>query len=238
MKKQKDNSQSCGTCRYLERHKTFEVPCINLGKISTSASCTTHSPDVFSLVNNPKEKDNLIELSKMLIDMSPNQLGVLSELLKVERRTRKKGFYLMQRVYVRVRGNKDYFSNFVEAFVLMAEKNQILLVDEGCAHHWYLDFTKKLTNSLYTEAAFIPIREEMFNEGKFVDPEIERNRKRFESAQKARAMGLDEAENLGLAPKKKKTRKDLFDIAQRLSKGYIRKPREEDEESEVKVSHD
>jgi hypothetical protein len=237
-----DNSQSCGSCRFLTRHKTFEVPCINNGKISTSKSCSSHSPDVFNLVNSPQEKNTLQELAKTLVHMSPSQLLVLSELCKHERKTRKKGFYLMQRVYVRIQGNKNYFSNFVEAYVLMAEKNQILLVDEGCGHHWYLDFDKKLNDSLYTESQFTKLREEMIENRAFIDPEIANQKRKLESAKLAKALNLQEAESAGLGPKKKKSRKDLFDIAQKISRGYIRKSArdsfDEDDEVEVKIEHD
>jgi hypothetical protein len=174
--------------------------------------------------------------------MSPSQLLVLAELCKHERKTRKKGFYLMQRVYVRIQGNKNYFSNFVEAYVLMAEKNQILLVDEGCGHHWYLDFDKKLNDSLYTESQFTKLREEMIENKAFIDPEIANQKRKFESAKLAKALNLQEAENAGIAPKKKKSRKDLFDIAQRISRGYIRKSArdsfDDEDEVEVKIEHD
>lgn len=238
----KDSSQSCGSCRYLTRHKTFEVPCINNGKIPTSKSCTSHSPDVFHLVNSPQETNNLKDLAKTLVHMSPGQLLVLAELCKHERKTRKKGFHLMQRVYVRIQGNKNYFSNFVEAYVLMADKNQILLVDEGCAHHWYLDFDKKLNDSLYTESQFTELRQDMIESKSFIDPDIAAQKRKFESAKLAKALNLLEAENAGVAPKKKKSRKDLFDIAQKISRGYIRKSAresfDEDDEVEVKIEHD
>jgi hypothetical protein len=221
---------SCGSCRYLNRHKVFEVPCVTTGQIPTSAGCSSFSPDVFSLVENVDEKNRLLDLSSHFVDMTSSQLAVLAELLILERKTRKRGFFLGQKVYLRIRGSKDYFSNFVQGWVLMAEKAQILLVDENCAHHWYLDFDKKMSTSMYTEAQFSAIREEMLERSLFIDPEIAKLKKHLEAASLGLVPSLKDAENADMAPKKKKSRKDLFDMAMKISRGYIKKSNRDDEQ--------
>jgi hypothetical protein len=235
----KETLTSCGSCRYLNRHKVFDIPCVNTGKIATSVGCSSHSPDVFALVENSTDRNRILDLSTILVGMNSSQLAVLSELLVAERKTRKKGFYLGQRVYVRLRGQGNYFSNFAIAHVLMVEKEQILLVDEGCAHHWYLDFNKKLSSSLYTEEQFQPLREEMYNSGSFIDPEIAKLKARLKSAQSGIIQSMDEADSAGIAPKRKKPKQDLVDMTAKLTRGYIRKSsRDYNEEEDVSISYD
>lgn len=233
---------SCGQCRFLSRHKAFELPCENLGKVATSKQCNKFDPDVFALAENQPSRERLLEIAAMVSEMPTSQVQVLAEVLFREHRTRKAGHYLCEVVYIQYRGNSTdlYFSNFLQGYVLKATKNELLVTDENSSHHWILNYEKG--ENYFTEKEFIPIREKMLAEKRFIDPEIKKSRLRMELMQATRGqpLSIEDAEAV-VKVKKKKNRPDMVDMAQRLTRGHISKRKntepEGDENEEITINH-
>lgn len=223
---------SCGQCRFLSRHKKFELPCENLGKIATSKQCNQFEPDVFALVENEQSRERFLEFAALMSEIPTSQVMVYAEVLLRERKTRKAGHYLGELIYIQFRGNStdQYFSNFLQGYVLKAGKNELLLVDENSSHYWVMDYERG--ERYFTEREFAPIRERMLQEKRFIDPAIKRLRKKEEliNANRGHAMSIGDADDLlektggkQDKPKKKKSRPDMVDMAHRITRGHISK---------------
>ncbi len=230
---------SCGQCRFLTRHKKFNLPCENLGKISTSKQCSQFEPDVFALAENVQSLDRLRQVASIASEMPTSQVQVLAEILFREYKTRKAGHYLGEELYLQYRGNASdlYFSNFIRGYVLKATKKELLLVDEGARHYWVMDYERG--ERYFTEKDFAPIREIMLSRKAFIDPEIKkaRFREQLMAPKVGQVMSIEDAE---VIVKKKKKRPDLVDLATKLTRGHIAKKKssnEIDDMEELEIKH-
>lgn len=225
---------NCGSCAGLSRERVFDAKCIELGRIPTSKACTRHVPDAFSLMQDQESRvTSLIDMGKVFRRMSPNDLQILAALMMNERKTRKAGFSLMEKVYIRVTGQsgRNYMGNFAMGYVLDATKETIRVISENGTTAIVLPNEKNSSN-LYTVQRFAPIRAEIAKDRKWVDPEVVKDRARMQASMAT----LDQADQAGLLEtptaarrkiKKVKEKDDLVSFVAKMSRGVIRTRKDE-----------
>lgn len=228
---------NCGSCTFLSRERTFEAPCIQLGRIPTSKACGSHAPDVFSLVNDEDRVTNLEDVGEMMAQMSDNDLQILGAMMLREKQTRKNGFQFRQKVYVRIRGssNSNYLSNFVVGYVLDATKETIRVIGES-GKTAISAINDKNSETVYTVERFNKLRAVMLEKGHRVDPDIASEEQRLASKAKyTSVIPLDDAVKDGIIDKKKKASKDdLVSLVSRMGKGHLKRNKREKEEGPSK----
>lgn len=236
----------CGSCTYLIRDRVFEAKCSDLGRLPTSKSCGSYSPDVFSLVGSEENNQNLESVADMMSQMSPNDLQILGAMMLREKQTRKHGFKFHQKVYVRFRGNSsaNYLSNFVVGYVLDANKDTIRVVGESGATA-ISAINDKDSETVYTVARFNKMRIEMVAERRLIDPAIKEEEARIKSKMYSGIMPLDQAVADGIIDKKamknKAAKDDLVSLVARMGRGQLRRKKEKAEaigNDEVKINWD
>ncbi len=228
---------NCGSCLHLNGEKVFEAKCIELGKLDQSVACASHTPDAFSLIG---DSDSMVyDLSKLgatLKLMTIRDCQILASLLLNEKKTRRAGFFFMQKVYVRVSGRsgRNYVKNFALGYVLDANKDTVRIVSASGRTAVVLPIG---SDALYTVKAFQPIRTEMYANRKYVDPDVEVGNAKIARAA-AEMANLDDADSLGLLEssisKKRKIKKikkgseDLVSFVARLTRGIDRADTEQE----------
>ncbi len=216
------------------RDKVFEAKCVELGRIPSSKACKQHVPDAFTLMQEQESRvTSLADMGLVLRRMSPNDLQILAALMMNERKTRKAGFFFMEKVYIRVAGaaGRNFLSNFVIGYVLDANKETLRIVSETARTAVVLPNEKNST-SVYTVKQFVPIRKEIAEGKKWVDQEVVKANTRSH----VQIVDLDQADAAGLLEtpttsrrkiKKVKQRDDLVSFVAKLNRGVI-KTRKED----------
>lgn len=184
---------------------------------------------------------NFISLSSLFRRMSPNDMQILAAILLKEKKTRNAGFSFMEKVYVRISGGqgRNYLHNFVLGYVLDADKESVRIISEtGQTALTMPNDTSGTT--LYTAEQFAPIRAEIAESGKWVDPEVTIARARMASIQT-----LDEADAAGLLEtptaarrkvKKVKKKDDLVSFVAKMNRGFIKSRSKAGSEDEVTFS--
>jgi hypothetical protein len=222
----------CGSCDFLSRNRTFEAPCIQLGRIPTSKACGSHSPDVFSLVGNEDRVTNLEDIGEMMAQMSDNDLQILGAMMLREKATRKNGFKFRQKVYIRIRGsaNRNYLSNFAVGYVLDATKETIRVIGES-GKMAINAINDKNSDTIYTVERFNKLRRQMLDAGHRVDPEIQTEEERLANKAKyTTVIPLDDAVKDGIVGKDKKAPKDdLVSLVSRMGQGHLKRNKREKE---------
>lgn len=221
---------NCGSCVGLMREKVMPNLCSELGRLPSSRACKQHVPDAFTLMQDNESRIlSMVDMGLVFRRMSPNDLQILAALLMNERKTRKAGFYFMQKVYIRVAGNsgRNYLSNFVMGYVLDATKEQVRVVSETSKTAVVLPNDKN-SQSLYTAQQFAAIRREIGEGKKWVDPDVIAERRRVRSTV---ITDLDTADAEGLLEtptaarrkiKKVKQKDDLVTFVAKLNRGVIK----------------
>jgi hypothetical protein len=152
-------------------------PCSFMGVQGTQLACSRYQPDVFALQGMIESKGSLLAIGELLRYVPTSKLELLGSVIAQDKRSRKNGLHLGQRVFVRYRGasNANYKSNFMIAYVLYANKNVIRLVSKrgDCTLTLEVDNFDLNGPSVYSAKHFRPILATMNKREKFVDPKVE-----------------------------------------------------------------
>ena len=165
-------SPNCGDCSgfncdiLIENNKAV---CSKLDVIKTSKPCQQFVP-------NPKNVEgagNLGALADLIHTMTPEARRALGVLLFNEDKTIKQKLRFMQKVFVRYRGasNRNYLSNFMEAYVMYATAKtfKLMSMDGRCV----MTFGEHCKPIIHTETDFDEMSAKMIRKGALVDPDIE-----------------------------------------------------------------
>lgn len=165
-------SASCGDCSGFNCEILIEnnkLPCSQLDMIKTSKPCQQFTP-------NPKPVEgagNLGALAGLISSMTPEARRALGVLLFNEDKTIKQKLRFMQKVFVRYRGasNRNYLSNFMEAYVMYATPKmyKLMSMDGRCV----LTFGEQCKPVIHTEDEFAEMSAKMIRKGALVDPDTE-----------------------------------------------------------------
>lgn len=138
-------------------------------KTEASSICPKFSPNtrpVGALGDN-----KIAELADLIGSIDVKALRALGVLMFNEPATRDQGMTFMQKVYVRYRGaaNRNYISNFMQAYVMYATSQQYKLMsaDGRCV----LTYGPHCRPVIHTEAEFKPMRASMMAKGALLDPD-------------------------------------------------------------------
>ena len=220
------SQRTCGSCLHLDRDKAFTTVCSQAGILPTSAACNTFKPDLYALAHPETQNSDLELVGDALGKMSLSQLAILSALADRERVTRKYGYRFFQRVYVRYVGpaSNNYLSNFMSARILDVDSKSIRLIgDSDYRAYIVLEHTKGRTSSLFKAPDFGPLRQQMIQEKKFVDPSLKRGSKLTAPSAKGQLANLDnlvpESVDLRTLGLKRQKADDLVSLVGRMSKG-------------------
>lgn len=176
----------CGECSGLHRDRLTDpkLNCSALGKIESSKACNSFKADVFSLTDTVELDGALLGMAKLFNRLSPSQLKRLASVMYHEPLTRKAGYRFGQRVFVRYRGmlKDNYFSNFMIAHVLDANKQDIRLIsrDGRCVLTFDSDSGPN-GPTIWTKPMFEPLRQQMLVQERYIDPEIALTENRIKS---------------------------------------------------------
>jgi hypothetical protein len=170
----KEVSPSCGDCSGFECEILIEgnkKVCAKLDKTKASKPCQQFIPNVKEVGNLGAAK--LEALADLVRDMPDNALRAMGILFFNEARTRKQKMTVMQKVFVRYRGagNRNYISNFMQAFVLYANPKHYKLIsaDGRCV----LTYGENCRPVIHTEEEFAVMHAAMLRKGALVDPDTE-----------------------------------------------------------------
>lgn len=117
--------------------------------------------------------EELLSLAQFVASMSDEQVRALGVIMFNESKTRKNKMRFMQKVFVRYRGaaNRDYVSNFMEAYVMYANGThyKLMSADGRCT----LTYGEHCRPVIFTDEEFAPMLAKMKQRGKLVDPDTE-----------------------------------------------------------------
>lgn len=169
----------CEDCRFLCGEKIFAKQCSDLGIASNSKSCEKFMPNTGKLALAMEENGgNIFELLGEVVGrISSNNLVVLASLIANEKTTRRYGYTLMQKVYVRYRGiaGANYVSNFMPMYVVEASKNGLRLISATGKTVMLKTLFKKGESegpNIYSVKNFSEYKKELKAAKKLVDPAI------------------------------------------------------------------
>lgn len=160
------------------------MTCSSMGITAGNSACPKFKPDVFSIKEIvPHEatvRQNMETVSAMVQSVPTSSLPLIASVIIYEETTRKFGYGLWQKVFIRYRGTSrsDYLSNFMACRVLWADKNFINLVSDQEGKEGIqitIPYSDSEGNTVYTESQFKVLRKEMKRKKRFVDPVEERN---------------------------------------------------------------
>lgn len=220
---------NCGSCLFLNREKVFDTNCSSKGKLPTNKSCSSHKPDPYLLAGNEEKFDRLSQVAEAIVGMSQTELQTLAALFLQEKHTRKAGFRLNQKVYVRYAGTKDYMSNFLVGRVVYADSTVIRII--GKSGKLFMTYTKapedvtSWKHSVYTEAEFKPLRAKMIAEKLLVDPVVAKE-KLTQKSSAGLIVDIDDVVTEDKLPKKRMKsgsprEDDLVAIFSRMQRGIV-----------------
>lgn len=191
-------SPTCGDCSGLQDDVLVEgntVPCgvvpkgnltkksaTEKGNVSAKESAKNREPKTEASSICPKFSPNtrpvgalgdnkIAELADLIGSIDAKALRALGVLMFNEPATRDQGMTFMQKVYVRYRGaaNRNYISNFMQAYVMYATSQQYKLMsaDGRCV----LTYGPHCRPVIHTEAEFKPMHDSMMAKGALLDPD-------------------------------------------------------------------
>lgn len=215
----------CGDCRFYSCEKHFDKVCEQLGHLETSIGCEQFKPNVKKLKDALQETEGAIGLLAQVISKVPSSsLHVLSSILYNEKVTRKYGYYFMQKVYVRHRGqpSADYISNFMPAYIMEASKHGLrLLSASGNTHILKTEFSRgEITGpNIYSISEWKKLKAKMVAGNKVEDPELRRKK----VSQDFLIEDSIPEEKTEKRKKKKYAINDLVSMADDIERGHITK---------------
>lgn len=170
----KEVSPTCGDCSGFECEILIEGNkkyCSLLDKTKASKPCQQFIPNVKEV--GTLGADTLSSLSALVKDLPVESMRALGILFFNEGRTRKQKMSLMQKVYVRYRGagNRNYVSNFMQAYVMYATPKhyKLMSADGRCV----LTYGEHCRPVIHTEEEFAVLHAQMLRKGALVDPDTE-----------------------------------------------------------------
>ena len=138
----------CRDCVYFNKNAIFSDKCENLGIQSFAVPCEKFviDPNQIDFLESPEKK----ELAGIIKNLPDRKLAIIAALINQENKTRKKGFYFGQKVYIKIY-QPDYLSNYVSAYIIAADKTHVFLQGKkgwrGTLYHKSIltigDFKKK-----------------------------------------------------------------------------------------------
>ena len=237
MAKKVDTLQ-CGSCSYLDREKVANAKnaCSEIGKIPSNKACTTHRPDVFAVSVEGDKFSALSALARAVSPMSDREVQVLASLLLGEKQTRRCGYKLLQKVYVRVSGTTgdDYINNFMVGHVLDANR-EVVRITGRKGQTCITVPNDPEGGTIYTLDQFSIMRAEMLAAGRISDPRYLGNTSR--SVRPLDELTDDILTNRNVVREKK--RDSLVTLVNRMSREVLRPTRPQRErgtDDEVEVS--
>lgn len=229
----------CGECSGLNKDKLKDKKnaCSELGYIRTNKACSSFVPNVFEL---DFESEALASLGRLLEVIPTSKLKLMAAIIDSESTTRRNGYKLGQRVYVRYRGvsTANYMSNFMSARILYANKNIVKLIgDVSKSSLTYLTATGPNGPCIYTKKAFAALREEMLRQVdgdiyKSVDPDVDKIAIKRLRAQSLEALEMTSKSKKGMIAsyddvakqnnlKEDEDAKDLISIVRDIERGFV-----------------
>lgn len=225
-------SPNCGDCSGFSCEILLEgnkLPCSQLDKIKTSKPCTHFVPDVKPVA----DAGDLTALADLIRKMPPAARRAAGILLFNEDKTLKQKMSFMQKVYVRYRGalNRNYLSNFMQAYVMYATSEYVKLmsVDGRCV----LTYADQARPVICTEAEFEVLSAKMIRKGALVDPDTEQLiSRRFRHEEEYELNLIDKVDpssvstidqvfsGNGIKKKQKKGLPDLISLVDEAAAGY------------------
>jgi len=170
----KEVSPSCGDCSGYECEILIEgnkKVCAKLDKTKASKPCQQFIPNVKEV--GALGANKLEALAALVHGMPDGALRAMGILFFNETRTRKQKMTVMQKVFIRYRGagNRNYVSNFMQAFVLYANPKHYKLIsaDGRCV----LTYGENCRPVIHTEDEFAVMHAAMLRKGALVDPDTE-----------------------------------------------------------------
>lgn len=147
--------------------------------LETSKPCNSFTPSIQPLQVDGDETDtseikSILDLCSVVMNISDSKLRAVGNLIIQETHTRKAGFNMGEKVYVRYRGraNVNYISNFMSAHIMHAKSGTIRIMSADGKICMTLE--KAASKTVYSMEEFEPMREQMMKKGKFADPEVNR----------------------------------------------------------------
>ena len=154
-------------------------PCNTQGVLATSRTCSSFKPDSFNIAEDVQDNGAILALAHVMSKLSNAKLDLLAAIIQNDKKTRRQDMCFGQRVYVRYRGlsSANFLSNFMQAFILDADKNFIRLMSrDGSCSLTYENDGKQLTGPvIYSKQEFDKLRKKMVADDLLIDPEEERN---------------------------------------------------------------
>lgn len=165
----------CGSCLHLEKEKTFDKPCIQLGKIPTSKQCGSYHPNMHMIVSTEDKYNRVEQIALALAGMQEYEIQAFAGVLESVKKTRKHGYSFFERVFVRYTGtgSANYVSNFMSCRVLYADKDYVRLISESGKSFLTL-MNEKDGVTIIKVKVFVEMRREMLANRKYVDPKEKR----------------------------------------------------------------
>lgn len=167
-------SPVCGDCSGYACEILIEgnkKTCGKLDKIKSSKICTQYVPNVKDVTSVPESQ--LSALAALVNQFPPEATRALGILMFNDGKTRKEGMRFMQPVYVRYRGaaNRNYFSNFMSAYVLYATSKHYKLISED--GRCVLTYGAHCKPVILSSEEFNSLAAQMRAKGNMVDPDVE-----------------------------------------------------------------
>lgn len=155
-----------------------------MGITSGNSACPKFKPDVFTLneivPHEATTRQNMETIATMVQSVPSAHLPLVASVIIYEEVTRKFGYRLWQKVFVRYRGTAkaNYLSNFMAGRILWADKHHINIVSDQEGKEGVqitIPYSDSEGSTIYTEDQFKVIRKEMKRKKRYVDPIEERN---------------------------------------------------------------
>ena len=190
----------CGDCDGFECEVLRGTKlCRDQDVLETSEPCTSFVPSIRKIRTEPgdSERDirNIIDLAGLFQEIPDSKLRAVGVLLMDEVHTRKNGYNMGQKVFVRYRGraNINYLSNFMTAHIMSVKKDTIRLMSADgkiC-----MTLRQAATKTVYTPEEFGPMRNQMIKKGRFADPEVHRTLQKSLRCEEEYELGLYDKTN-------------------------------------------
>lgn len=166
-----DVAPTCGDCNGFACEVLIagnKHPCSKLDKTVASQPCVHFMPNVHKVTLIGTDK--LSALSSMIEQLPADSLKMLGLLMFNHQRTADQGMRVLQRVYVRYRGEggSNYLSNFMKAYVLYATPEHFKLTSED--GRCILTYAQNCKPIIHTEEEWVVMKEKMIRKGKLIDP--------------------------------------------------------------------
>lgn len=172
----------CGSCQGMEKKFAgWPRTCSQDGVLPTSKTCDYYTPEYGQLTVPEGTINPTVNLINALRLMPANLLQHMAYLMISTERIQRfldGKYHILQKVYFKYRGTGDYLSNYCWAYILDADKDNIVLLGKSGEMIVRIDWACA-RSSLQTEEEFELLREDMVSNRAIYDPELEEEAKRL-----------------------------------------------------------